>query len=188
MRAASVVFAAVFFYGRHWLMDLGVTISLLLLGFYALIRWRAACVVARVLLRPRDPAARLIDMPAHEARRLVRFLSASLLAVTVLLAFGRYGLEDVDSGAPHIIGLIVAALVCGIYALIAWRARAMAEALIGGEDGGLFARCARRWPGFGCRSPSARSACCCSPSGSACRSDCCRITRQRYRPWRLSWF
>jgi small-conductance mechanosensitive channel len=105
--------------------------------------------VARVLLRPRDPAARLIDMPDHEARRLTRFLSASLLAVTVLLAFGQYGLEDVDSGAPHIIGLIVAALICGIYALIAWRARAMAEALIGGEGGGLFsalrAALARFW-------------------------------------------
>ena len=71
----AVVFAAVFFYSRHWLTDAGVTASLLLLGFYALIRWRAACVVVRVLLRPRDPAARLIDLPDDEARRLARFLS-----------------------------------------------------------------------------------------------------------------
>ena len=49
------------------------------------------------------------------------FCPAAVLAVMVLLAFGRYGLEDVDSGAPHIIGLIVAALVCALYALIAWR-------------------------------------------------------------------
>ena len=56
----AFVFAAVFFYSRHWLTDAGATASLLLLGFYALIRWRAACVVVRVLLRPRDPAARLI--------------------------------------------------------------------------------------------------------------------------------
>ena len=73
----------------------GVTASLLLLGFYALIRWRAACVVVRVLLRPRDPAARLIDLPDDAARRLARFLSAALLGVMLLLAFGRYGLEDV---------------------------------------------------------------------------------------------
>ena len=134
----ALVFASVFFYSRHWLMDVGVTAGLLLLGIYALIRWRAACVVVRVLLRPRDPAARLIDLPDAEARRLARFLSASLLAATVLLAFGQYGLEDVDSGAPHIIGLMVAVLICGLYALIAWRARAVAEALIGGESGGLF--------------------------------------------------
>jgi len=44
------VFAAAFFYSRHWLMDAGVTSSLLLLGFYALILWRAACVVVQVLL------------------------------------------------------------------------------------------------------------------------------------------
>jgi small-conductance mechanosensitive channel len=147
--AGVVVFASAFFYSRHWLMDLGVTTSLLLLGFYALVRWRAACVVVRVLLRPRDPAARLIDLPDDEARRLARFLSGSLLAVAVLLAFGRYGLDDVDSGAPHIIGLIVAALICGLYVLIAWRARAVAEALIGGEGGGLFgalrAALARSW-------------------------------------------
>ena len=136
--AGALVFALVFFYSRHWLMDVGVTAVLLLLGFYALIRWRAACVAVEVVLRPRDPAARLIDLPDPEARRLARFLSASLLAVMVLLGFGQYGLEDVASGAPHIIGLIVAALVCGLYALIAWRARAVAEALIGGESGGLL--------------------------------------------------
>jgi small-conductance mechanosensitive channel len=144
-----VVFASLFFYSRHWLMDLGVTASLLLFGFYALVRWRAACVVVRVLLRPGDSAARLIDLPDAESRRLARFLSGSLLAVTVLLAFGQYGLEDVDSGAPHIIGLIVAALICGVYALIAWRARAVAEALIGGEPSGflnaLRAALARFW-------------------------------------------
>ena len=92
----------------------------------------------RVLLRPRDPAARLIELPDDEARRLARFLSAALLGVMLLLAFGRYGLEDVDSGAPHIIGLIVAALVCALYALIAWRAREVAEALIRGDGNGLF--------------------------------------------------
>ena len=134
----AFVFASVFFYSRHWLTDAGATASLLLLGFYALIRWRAACVVVRVLLRPRDPAARLIELPDDAARRLARFLSAALLGVMLLLAFGRYGLEDVDGGAPHIIGLIVAALVCALYALIAWRARDVAEALIRGRGNGLF--------------------------------------------------
>src|SRR4051794_17814357 len=134
----AFVFAAVFFYSRHWLTGAGATASLLLLGFYALIRWRAACVVVRVLLRPRDPAARLIELPDDAARRLARFLSAALLGVMLLLAFGRYGLEDVDGGAPHIIGLIVAALVCALYALIAWRAREVAEALIRGRGNGLF--------------------------------------------------
>src|SRR5215216_4303805 len=147
------VFAAVFIYSRHWLMGLGVMLNLILLSAQVLIRWRAASLVVRLLLRPYEPAARLIDLPDDEARRLTRFLSATMLAVSILTGLGRYGLADVDSGAPHIIGLIVAALVCGLYALIVYRARAVAEALIRGSSTGLFgafrAAVARAWLAIG---------------------------------------
>lgn len=146
-------FALVFVYSRHWLMGVGVMLNLVLLGAHVLIRWRAACLVVRVLLRPYEPAARLIELPDREARRLARFLSGTLLAIFVLIGFGRYGLADVDSGAPHIIGLIVAGLVCALYALIVYRARAVAEALIRGRSSGLFgafrAAIARAWLAIG---------------------------------------
>src|SRR5208283_1964647 len=52
-----------------------------------------------IVLRPDEPAARLIDLPDGEARRLVRFLSAMLLVVITLVGFVRYyALMDQDSG------------------------------------------------------------------------------------------
>jgi moderate conductance mechanosensitive channel len=86
-----------------------------------------------------------------EAKRLVRFLSTTILAIVVLIGFGRYGLADEDSGAPHVIALIVATAVCGLYTLIVFRARGAAEALIRGRDGSsgivaaLRAGLARAW-------------------------------------------
>ena len=134
------VFAGVFVYSRHWLMPLGVTLTLVLFSANVLIRWRIAALVIGVVLRPSDPIARLIDLPDDEARRLARFLSAAILAVVALIGVGRMGLDDVDGGAPHIIGLIIAVLVCGIYALIVYRARAAAEAFIRGHrNGGVVA-------------------------------------------------
>jgi moderate conductance mechanosensitive channel len=143
------VFAEVFIYSRHWLMGIGVTAAMIILSANVLIRWRIAMAVFSVMLRPRDPLARLIELPDREARRLGRFFSASVLAIVVLIGFGRYGLMDEDSGAPHIIVLIVALAVCGIYTLIVFRARGVGEALIRGCSGGLIgalrARIARAW-------------------------------------------
>lgn len=151
--AGLAAFAGVFVYGRHWLMALGVPMNLVLLAAHVLIRWRIASLVVRTMLRPGESAARLVDLPDSEARRLALFLSGALLASTVLVGFGRYGLADVDSGAPHIIGLIVAALMCALYALIVYRARNLAEALIRGHSGGLFgalrAALARGWLAIG---------------------------------------
>ncbi len=151
--AGIAIFAGVFVYSRHWLIDLGVTLNLILLAAHVLIRWRAACLVVRALLRPHEPAARLIDLPDREARNLSRFLSGALLAIMVLVGIGRTGLADEDSGAPHIIGLIVAALVCALYALIVYRARGVAEGLIRGRSSGLSgafrAAIARAWLAIG---------------------------------------
>ncbi|HWD60672.1 MAG TPA: mechanosensitive ion channel domain-containing protein, partial [Stellaceae bacterium] len=75
-----------------------------------------------------------------EARRLSRFLSGTIFAIILLVGFGRYGLMDEDSGAPHVIGLVNAVVVCGLYVLIVYRARAAAEALIRGRrTGGIVA-------------------------------------------------
>ena len=81
-------------------------------------------------------SARLIDISDAEARRLSRFLSAAIFAVIALVGFGRYGLMDEDSGAPHVIGLIIALVVCGIYVLIVVWTRGAAEALIRGRRSG----------------------------------------------------
>ena len=68
-------FAAVFIYSRHWLMCAGVPVPLIILAANVLIRWRIGMLVLNLLLRPRDPSARLIALPDDEARRLSRFLS-----------------------------------------------------------------------------------------------------------------
>ncbi|MBV9585709.1 MAG: mechanosensitive ion channel family protein [Alphaproteobacteria bacterium] len=126
------VFAGVFVYSRHWLLNFGVSLNLILLAVNILIRWRILALIPRIVLRPTVQAARLIDVADGEARRLMWFLSTVLLAITALVGFGRLGLADEDSGAPHIIGLVVAAAVCGLDAWIVLRARGAIEALIRG--------------------------------------------------------
>jgi moderate conductance mechanosensitive channel len=147
--AGVLAFAGIFVFSRHTLMGLGVTVALILLSANVLIRWRIAALVVGLVLRPRQPAARLIDIPDGEARRLNRFLSGTILAVLIFVAFERYGLMDVDSGASHVIGLVVAVVVFALYALIVLRARMAAEALIRGHSSGLVgalrAQVARAW-------------------------------------------
>src|SRR4029077_20846231 len=126
-----------------------VTVALILLSANVLIRWRIASLIVGVVLRPTQPAARLIEISDGEARRLARFLSAAILAVVILVAFGRYGLADEDSGASHVIGLVVAVAVWALYVLLVFRARVAAEALIRGHSGGLIgalrAQLAQAW-------------------------------------------
>jgi moderate conductance mechanosensitive channel len=148
------VFAGIFVYSRHWLASVGVAQNLAVLAASWLIRWRTFMLVPRAVLRPREPVARLIDIPDGEARRLSWFLSIILLAISLLVGFGRYGLSDEDSGAPHVIGLIVAAAVCGLDAWIVIRARGAVEALIRGRrsDGIIAAvrgALARAWVPIG---------------------------------------
>src|SRR5579885_1040209 len=146
-------FVGVFVYSRHWLTAVGVATPLIIVSAHILIRWRIAAVVFAVLLRPRDPVARLIEMTDREARRLSRFLSATVLGIVTLVGFGRYGLMDEDSGAPHVVALIVVCLVCALDTLIVFRARAVAEALIRGCGSGVIgavrAAVARVWPAIG---------------------------------------
>ena len=147
--AGVLAFAGIFVFSRHTLISLGVTVALILLSANVLIRWRIAALVVKLVLRPSQPAARLIDIPDDEARRLSRFLSGTILAVLIFVAFERYGLMDVDSGASHVIGLVVAVVVFALYALIVLRARMAAEALIRGHSSGLIgalrAQLARAW-------------------------------------------
>jgi hypothetical protein len=129
------VFAGVFVYSRHWMMAAGVSVSLIALAANWMIRWRLILLVPRIVLRPNEPVARLIDITDDEARRLARFLSGVVLAVVVLIGFGRYGLADEDSGAPHIISLIVAGIACALNILIVFRTRGAVEALMRGRSG-----------------------------------------------------
>jgi small-conductance mechanosensitive channel len=147
------VFAGIFVYSRHWVIAVGVPVGLIALTAEWLIRWRLMMLIPRIVLRPSEPVARLIDIADAEARRLTRFLSITVLAICLLIGFGRYGLKDEDSGAPHIVGLVVAAMACGLNALIVVRTRSAAEALIRGRSGGLIgalrAVIARAWLGIG---------------------------------------
>ncbi len=147
LAAFFVVFAAS---RRHFFPLVGVTETLAVFAANVLLRWRIVVVILGAILRPGDIAARLIDIPDGEARRLGRFLSGAILAIIFLVGFGRYGLMDEDSGAAHVIGLINALLVCGLYVLIVFRARRAAEALIRGHRSGgmiaaLRAGMARAW-------------------------------------------
>jgi small-conductance mechanosensitive channel len=132
------VFAGIFVWSRHWMMAIGVTVNLIALAAQWLIRWRLIMLIPQIVLRPNAPVARLIDINDGEARRLTRFVSLTVLAIVLLIGFGRYGLNDEDSGAPHIIGLIVAAMACALNALLVLRTRRAMEALIRGRSGGLI--------------------------------------------------
>jgi len=148
------VFSGVLIYSRHWLMNTEVGVGLIIFSANVLIRWRVWALTIGIVLRPDEPAARLIDLPDGEARSLARFLSATILVVIILVGFVRYyALMDQDSGASHILGLLVAIIVCGLYVLIVSRARAAAEALIRGRESGtivaaLRAAIARAWLGI----------------------------------------
>jgi len=145
------VFSGVFIYSRHWLMNAGVAASLIILSANVLIRWRVWALIIGIVLRPDEPAARLIALPDVEARRLAWSLSAMLLVVITLVGFVRYyALMDQGSGASHVLGLLVSIIVCGLYALIVFRARIAAEALIRGRTtntivAALRAAIARAW-------------------------------------------
>jgi small-conductance mechanosensitive channel len=145
------VFSGLLIYSRHWLMSAGVAASLIVLSANVLIRWRVWTLIIGIVLRPDEPAARLIDLPDGEARRLAWSLSAMLLVVITLVGFVRYhALMDQDSGASHVLGLLVSIVVCSLYALIVVRARTAAEALIRGRTtntivAALRATIARAW-------------------------------------------
>jgi small-conductance mechanosensitive channel len=145
------VFSGVFIYSRHWLMNAGVVVGLIIFSANVLIRWRVWALIIGIVLRPGEPAARLIDLPDDEARRLAWFLAAMLLVVITLVGFVRYhALMGQDSGASHVLGLEVSIIVCGLYALIVFRARIAAEALIRGRArntmvAALRAAIARAW-------------------------------------------
>ncbi|MGH7093476.1 MAG: mechanosensitive ion channel family protein, partial [Stellaceae bacterium] len=145
------VFLAVFsLFRRHLLVATGVTTGLAILAFQVLLRWRIVALIVGAVLRPGEPEARLIEISDEEARRLGRFLSLAILLIIALVGFGRYGLIDNDSGAAHVIGLLNAVIVCGLYLWIVFRAREATEALIRGRrSGGLVAAAraglARAW-------------------------------------------
>jgi small-conductance mechanosensitive channel len=132
--AGLVVFMLVFgLERRHWLAAVGVTPQLATFAANVLMRWRVAIVVIDAVLRPHVPVARLVDLTDQEAVRLSRFLSTAIIAIILLVGFGRMAIDDADSSAPHVIGLINALIVCGLYLAIVYRARAATENLIRGR-------------------------------------------------------
>jgi small-conductance mechanosensitive channel len=142
--AGLMVFLAVFTVAqRHVLVNTDISPGLDAVASHVLMRWRIFMLIARAVLRPEEPVARLVDIPDVEAHRLGRFLSIAMLGVITLIGFNRYGLMDEDSGAGHVMALIIALLVCAFYISILVRSRTATEALIRGRStGGLV--CAMR--------------------------------------------
>jgi moderate conductance mechanosensitive channel len=139
------VFLAVFSLLRHHLLvAAGVTTGFAILAFQVLLRWRVVALIVGAVLRPAEPEARLIEISDDEARRLHRFLSVAILLIIALIGFGRFGLalRD-DTGAAHLVGLLNAVIVCGIYLWIVFRAREATEALIRGRRSRGFVAVAR---------------------------------------------
>ncbi|MBV9554184.1 MAG: mechanosensitive ion channel, partial [Alphaproteobacteria bacterium] len=139
---------------RHWLPLAGVTEALAIFATNVLVRWRVVALVLRAILRPSEPGARLIEIDDAETSRLYRFVSLSVLAIVLLVGFGRYGLMDEDSGAAHVVSLFVAALVFAVYTVIVIRSRLAMEALIRGRRGegviaAIRAAIARVWLAIG---------------------------------------
>jgi hypothetical protein len=169
------VFSGAFIYSRHWLVAAGVGGALIIFSVNVLIRWRVCALIIGIVLRPGEPAARLIDLPDPKARRLAGFLSATILVVITLIGFARYyALMDEDSGASHVVGLLAAIIVCGLYVTIVFRARRAFEALIRGSAAGTMSRrCAPRSPAPGSRSAGPPSPPCSCSSCSDCPWDCC---------------
>ncbi len=135
---------------RHVLVNTSISPGLHSLAIDVLVRWRVIALIFRTVLRPREPAARLIEVPDDEARRLSVFLSGAIFIISVLIGFARYGLTDEDSGAAHVMGLLVAVVVCGCYATMLVRSRAAFESLIHGRStegvvGAIRGGVARAW-------------------------------------------
>jgi small-conductance mechanosensitive channel len=135
---------------QHFLPVVGVTATLSLFAANVLVRWRIAALVVRAIFRPADPGARLIELGETESRHLAMFVATVALAIIILVGFSRYGLMDEDSGASHVIGLILGLIICGLYASIVVHARRGGEALIRGRRsagflGAIRAALARAW-------------------------------------------
>jgi small-conductance mechanosensitive channel len=132
--AGLAVFVALYTVAkRHVLVHTAISPGLDGLAMDVLVRWRVIALVFRTVLRPFEPAARLIEVPDDEARRLSVFLSGTVFVVSALMSFGRYGFADEDNGAAHVVGLIIAVLVCLCYAAMLVRSRGAFESLIRGR-------------------------------------------------------
>ncbi|HWB51772.1 MAG TPA: mechanosensitive ion channel domain-containing protein [Stellaceae bacterium] len=135
---------------RHVLANTAVSPGLDSLAMNVLVRWRIFALIFRAVLRPHEPVARLIDIPDDEARRLSVFLSGAIFVVCALVGFGRYGFADEDNGAAHVLGLLIAAVVCVCYTTMLVRSRAAFESLIRGRAsegvvGAIRGGLARAW-------------------------------------------
>lgn len=130
------------FAGHYFLPRVGVTPVLAMFAAAILVRWRFMSLILRAILRPHDAAARLVELPDIDARRMSATVSALVLIITMLVGFGQYGLMDEDSGAPHVVGLLVALIVFPLYAACIVYARRAGEALVRGRRSeGLVAVC-----------------------------------------------
>ncbi|HEV2301493.1 MAG TPA: hypothetical protein VGR91_07980, partial [Stellaceae bacterium] len=130
--AGVAVFVAVLFHARSYLLAAtGISAAALQLSVGVLIRWRAAMLVLRLVLRPDVPSARLAMVADAEARRLARVLSALILAINVTVGLSRYAPTiGLAPGLLHLVRLCAGMVSWGLIAVAIVRARGAGEALI----------------------------------------------------------
>lgn len=151
-----VIFAAVFVHLRaRWFASPESASLVAMVAFAALIRWRIAMFVLRIVLRPTLPVARLVPLDDAEAGRLACILSAVIFLVVSLVSFSRSLLHaSLDDGVIHVISLTTGFSVSLLLAFCVIRGRTAAEGLLRGEQtdsiaSAIRAAIARAWIGLG---------------------------------------
>jgi small-conductance mechanosensitive channel len=134
--AGIAAFIAIFAHARSdFFTRMGISAAALQLAIGVLIRWRAAMLVLRLVLRPDVPSARLILLSDVEARRLSWFLSGLILAINVMVGLSRYAPTiGLEAGVVNLVRLCAGILAWGLIGVAVVRARAAGEALIRGEE------------------------------------------------------
>lgn len=115
----------------------------------ALLLTRAVVLVARFLLAPSRPGARLLPLPDATARTLMWFAGtiAALYTLGIVLVHA-YTVEGADAATADALGLIVGTTVVVVTLLTIWNVRGAIAALIreAGSGGNLVRLFAELWP------------------------------------------
>jgi small-conductance mechanosensitive channel len=134
------------------LLAAGLTsVSMGIVTMAVLMRWRPAVLVARLVLCPGVPQARLIALGDAEALHLARLFSVQVLLIVGLVGVSRaIGIREADVGAAHVVGLAIGVCTTALLAAAAVTGRPAMEALIRGREGegvaaAIRAGLARAW-------------------------------------------
>src|SRR5204863_316036 len=125
------VFGVVFVYSRHWLMNVGVSLSLILLAANVLIRWRIFVLIPRMVLErltergwhdseaPHGRAAGVHRLVALSFHRILRAI-VLLIAILTLASFWIDALDLTAMSAAQAMHTVTAAVGTLFVAYLVW--------------------------------------------------------------------